>query len=365
MNGQEFALTGQTNSTGSLAVSTANGLDGSAGVVGANAYSTMCANSAAIVAGANATQLAWQTASQVFLQGLGIVKQYEAIEKQGNLADAQRDVALRQITLTEKNFNDLILPAYKQADEYFYKYFRKQWEPKLAKIADCGLQDCEYTPDFNRWVGRGIADAVKVINGAKRANKRALDCYSAGACCDQEYRMAELQARLTVEVVNMGRMHEEEIKAKKDAFYWNRFVNVAQMVNNIGSLAANLQHSGKQSLSQGLNSIQAAVSGFDAAVGSGFSALSQAGSFYGGLGGLAGRISGQQAGEGVAQAILGNQQNALYNPANASATDFRAGYYAVNGGTLPTNNSGVTFGNPGYVTYSERIPEPPTITGGA
>lgn len=346
-----------TLSSGSGTFTTAylgEGIDASSGVVGKSAYNLMCSNAATIANQQSASTFNYQAIAHGFLLALGAAKQYEAIEKQGNLADAQADAVARNIALTERTYEETFLPAYKESQEYFYKYYRKSWEPQLSKIAQCGTKDCEYTPDYTRWIGRGISDVAKVVGAARRASKRMLGPYSAGECCDQDYRILELQARMTTEVINFGRVYEDDLKLKKDTFYWNKQITVAQMIQNIGSLAANTMNSGKQSLAQGLQLQQQALSGFNAAVESGFSALSQAGNFYSGLGGLAGDFFGTQRGAEAGQGLR-NTNTGLYGINPAPATNFGAGFSLVPG-TPGSNNTGYTPGSPALPVYSFASP---------
>jgi hypothetical protein len=226
----------------------------------------------------------------------GAVKQYEMLGKQGDLFEAQKEVTLRNIALAERTFNETLMPSYKLSMDYFEKNFRKQWEPILTKVVACGTKECEYVPDYERHTTRVLADVAKVIAGAKRTARRALDCYSVGTCFDQDYRFAELQARMVVDSKNMGRAYEEDFKLKKDTFYWNRLTTCATIAQNIGSLASNLMQYGKGSLISGLQTITQAGNGFDAAVASGFSTLANEGKFYGGLGAsLQGIFNGRDA----------------------------------------------------------------------
>jgi hypothetical protein len=285
------------------------GLNKSGGIVGTAAYSRMCENGAKISKQEIAANVSLQTLINGFFAGLGLVKQYDMMEKQGELYEAQRDATLRNIALAENNYNQMALPAYKKAEEYFHVYYRRQWETKLKTIADCGLKDCEYTPDYNRWVSRGLADVVKVVNQAKLAGRRQLDKYSAGACCEQDYRFAELQAVLVTDTVNLGRVYEDERKLKMDNFFWNKYLSTAQIIQNIGSLAANINQYGKSNIAQALQLTTQAISAFDRAVESGFAALGQQGSFYGGLANLAGRFTGEAYGRDAATAILQPSQS--------------------------------------------------------
>lgn len=281
------------------------GINGTAGIAGQSAYNTMCANSAAIAATQTAASATWQTVLHTFLLAAGYAKQYDAIEKQGELADAQRDAVQRNMALNEKQFNSVFLPAYQKADQYFFGFYRKQYEPKLKEIVECGLKECEYTPDYNRWISRGLADVAKVVNGAKLAAKRVTDCYSAGACCDQEYRFADMQARLTLDTITYGRIYEDDRKLRIDQTLWGKQMNVASLIQNIGSMAQNTNSQGKQGLIQSLQAQTSAIAGFDAAVGSGFSALNNSASFYGSLGSLVGNQQGTAYGNQVGGMVLG------------------------------------------------------------
>lgn len=244
------------------------------------------------------------TLGQTFLAGIGLAKQYEMLRKQGDLFEAQKDIGLRNIALAEKTFAETFMPSYKMGMDYWEKVYRKSFEPVISKMIDCGTRVCEYTADYERHKVRVLADVAKVINAAKLANRRSQDCYSIGACFDNDYRFADLQARMVVDASNLGRAYEEDLKLKKDTFYWNRMVTSAQAAQNLGSLASNILQYGKGSIVNGLQTLNQAAQGFDAAVGSGFSALSNAGNFYGGLPNTAGRLFGRESGQQIGQAIL-------------------------------------------------------------
>lgn len=306
------------------AIDTTVGIDNTSGIVGKEAYSLMCANAEKVVKSANTSTLTYQAIANAFITGIGLIKQYNALEKQGELADAQRDVALRGITLSERNYNEMALPAYKKAEEYFHVYFRRQWETKLKSIAECGLKDCEYVADYARWIGRGLADVVKVVSAAKLSSKRLIDSYSAGLCCEQDYRFAELQAVLVSDTINFGRVYEDDYKLKRDQFYWNRQTTVANMIQNLGSLAANINQFGKSAVNQALSLQLQAGQGFDRAVESGFAALGQQANFYGSLGGFAGAQSGRAYGQSVGETIFGESGlfgiTPVQNPTSPSYT---------------------------------------------
>ena len=228
------------------------------------------------------------------LTAAGLFKQSDRLEKQGYLFEAQRDVVLRNVALSERTYNDTFLPSYKQGVNFFEKGFRKQWEPILTKIVTCGTQECEYVPDYERHTTRGLADAAKIISGVKRTARRALDAYSIGLCSEQSFKFAEVQARMVIDSKVLGRTFEEDLKLRKDTFYWNRLTTSASIAQNVGSLSANLLIQGKASLINGLQAINQAASGFDNAVASGFSVLSREGSFYGGLGAAANGLFNQR-----------------------------------------------------------------------
>jgi hypothetical protein len=284
----------------------AAGVNLSSGTSGVAAYALYSANATAIAAAEAASKVSLQGVVNSFLLAAGYAKQFDLAAEQGRLADAQRDAVGRNITLTERNYTELALPAYKQAETYFHQYYRKTWEPRLLDIAKCGLANCEYTPDYNRWIQRGIVDVAKVINGAKATAKRALDPYSAGLCCDIDYRFADLQARLTVDTINLGRVHEDERKLRIDQFYWNKLTTTANLINSIGVMAGNMNQYGKQGIASALQLQTSAISGFDNAVQSGFSALGQSANLYGSLGRALGDNRGTAQGREVGQGILGN-----------------------------------------------------------
>ncbi len=240
------------------------------------------------------SEIGLKTVIAGLLTAAGLFKQYERLEKQGDLYEAQRDVVLRNVALSERTYNETFLPSYKQGVNFFEKGFRKQWEPILTKIVTCGTQECEYVPDYERHTTRGLADAAKIISGVKRTARRALDAYSIGLCSEQSFKFAEVQARMVMDSKVLGRTFEEDLKLRKDTFYWNRLTTSASIAQNVGSLSANLLVQGKASLIQGLQAINQAASGFDNAVASGFSVLRNEGSFYGGLGAAANGLFNQR-----------------------------------------------------------------------
>lgn len=301
-------------------------VDMTQGSIGKKAYDNYASNAAANTATSVAGELTWQAVSQAFLLAAGYAKQFDLAEKQGDLADAQRDAVGRNMALAEKNYSEMALPAYKQAEAYFHQFYRKSWEPKLLEIAKCGLKDCEYEPDYNRWVTRGIVDVAKVVNGAKIAARRNMDVYSAGLCCDLDYRFAELQSKLTVDTINIGRVYEDDRKAKLDQFYWNKFTTVGGMIQNIGTLAANINQFGKGAVNQALSLQTQAVAGFDRAVESGMEALKNQSGLISSLGGLIGGNSGRAYGQSIGSLILGNGAQSpitqpKFGPVDTSYTD--------------------------------------------
>lgn len=248
------------------------------------AYAARCANLPAVAAIEAGAKLSVQGIITGLLTAAGLYKQYEALGKQGDLFEAQRDAALSNIAIAERTFTETFLPAYKMAVDYFEKGFRKQWEPVLLKVVTCGTKDCEYVADYDRHTTWARADVGKVVGAAKRAVNGVGVCFAAGSCFNQDYRFAELEARLVVDAKNLGRAFEDALKEKKDTFYWNRLTTSATIAQNIGSLASNIMIQGKGSLINGLQVLGQSATGFDAAVASGFSTLSNQSAFYGGLG---------------------------------------------------------------------------------
>lgn len=335
-----------------------NGLtldDGAAGLsLASQALECPSAVPAALITAGGDSAL--KTIITVALTAAGLYKQYEALGKQGDLFEAQKQVTLRNVALSERTFTETFLPAYKLSTDYFEKGFRKQWEPFLTKIVACGTKECEYVADYNRHTNRGLADAAKVISGAKRTAKRALDAYSLGACAEQAFKFAELQSRMVLDAKSLGRAAEEDFKLRKDAFYWNRLTTAAAIAQNVGSLAANLMIQGKGSLVNGLQAINQAASGFDAAVASGFSTLRNEGSFYGGLGAsVSGLVNGRSSSADAAalanQGTLSGLPNAptFFDTLFKSGQAYTPGQVTTNPASMgTTNRSGQVTTNSGF-----------------
>ncbi len=285
-----------------------------------------CGNLAAIAAADAARKLGVQGVISGLLTAVGLYKQYDALGKQGDLFEAQKDVALRNIALAERTFNETFMPSYKAANDYFEKGFRKQWEPILVKVVDCGTKECEYEEDYARHTSWAVADAEKIVKAAQRSARKVGACSIVGACFNQDYRFAELKSRLVVDAKNLGRAFEDDIKLKKDTFYWNRLTTSATIAQNVGSLASNIMINGKGSLINSLQTINQASTGLDAAVASGFSTLSNQGAFYGGIGAsINGLFNGRDA-KADAQALAAQSiTRALPTPGQFLDRDYEAG----------------------------------------
>ena len=315
-----------------------------------------CTNLAAIAAADAARKLGVQGVISSLLTAVGLYKQYDALGKQGDLFEAQKDVALRNIALAERSFNETFMPSYKAANDYFEKGFRKQWEPILVKVVDCGTKECEYEEDYTRHTSWAVADAEKIVNAAQRSARKVGACSIAGACFNQDYRFAELKSRLVVDAKNLGRAFEDDVKLKKDTFYWNRFTTAATIAQNVGSLASNIMINGKGSLINSLQTINQASTGLDAAVASGFSTLSNQGAFYGGIGAsLNGLFNGRDA-KADAQALAAQSvSQRLPEPGMFFNRDYQAGtpYTPMGLDIMPArmetrNNSGEVVTNQGF-----------------
>lgn len=332
----------------------------------AAAYATRCANLPAVAAIEAGAKLSVQGIITGLLTAAGLYKQYEALGKQGDLFEAQRDAALSNIAIAERTFNETLLPSYKMAVDYFEKGFRKQWEPVLSKVVACGTKECEYVADYDRHTAWALADVGKIVSAAKRAISGVDACSVVGACFNQNYRFAELEARLVVDAKNLGRAFEDDLKAKKDTFYWNRLTTAANIAQNIGSLASNIMVQGKGSLINGLQVLGQSANGFDAAVASGFSTLSNQGAFYGGLGAsINGLFNGRDSKADTA-ALTGQSVSiglpsapTFYNREFGSGPVYAPmGVDYLGSGMQTVNRSGQVTTNPGFgiaATADDRI----------
>ena len=149
---------------------------------------------------------------------------------------------------------------------------------------------------------------------------RSLKRGQVGACCDNEFRFAALQAGLMTKALNLAERYEDDKALRWNQFYWGRMTGAAQMAGNQYSVAANLV----TGAGSGLNSVvsqmgNSASAGFQGAQ-LGIDALGNKANFWGGLGNISGMMAGQQYGSQTANQITSLWGNGVPSIAGSAAT---------------------------------------------
>jgi hypothetical protein len=352
-------LSGQTS--GNLTTDFRDGINQSSGTIGKEWAEKLVQSAKAATAAAVANELSWQAIVGGALTAVGTYKQYDALEKQGNLAEAQIGFGERNIKLAERNFDETVMPSYRLANDYFYNYYRKKFEPKLVDMINCGMRQCEYTEDYDRWKKRAATDSFAIMKGTRLSTKKINDCLAIGECFDNSHRFAELHATMQVATINYGRTYEDTLKLEKDKFYWNRYTTAADVIKNLGVLSSSMQKDAKSAVLSSLGIQNQAIEGLDRAVGSQMSALSQAGNFYGGIGGAYGKLLGSSYGNAVGQEINARPYGVLQQGTPVgmygAQSNFTGGMSGDALGTISGGTDVQNILNPTSQSYPQSYPQ--------
>lgn len=291
--------------------------------------------------GENAAK-AWTDYVPLFISAIGMYKQYQMYEQMGDLAEAQKAMVEAQMAIYNSTFKDITKPSHERARDKLYGTYWNDLYRQVKQAIDCGLGSCEYdaTEAGVEAAARAVADVAIVMRTARRTAKRSLSPSAVGACCDNDFRMASLQAQLTSDAVNSAIRYTDEKKFKWDQFFWQKMTGAATIIQNIGGLAANVHANAASNITSIINSGTAVLGAANQATESGFSALNAQAGLFGGIAGLGGAIFGNSVGGQMGQQLLNgfNPQQAL-NPQGFTAPN------AITAQT-PTFNWGNNFTGP-------------------
>ena len=218
-----------------------------------------------------------------------------AADKQSNIASNQAEVAAGQLALSREIFDTITRPQFNRASQYLWGYGTVWGTNIIEQVVRCGLSVCDYTINVDV-PNRVIATTAAAVNAARRNGLRSVRKGQVGACFDNDFRFAALQAALTVKAVGIAEQFESNKALQWGQFYWARNLNAAQMAHNVIATGANLLVGAGTGIQQALNGMTGITgSTFDAARLSTQAAGNQQ-SVTSGLGSLAGLLLGGKQG---------------------------------------------------------------------
>lgn len=216
----------------------------------------------------------WGLVITTIITALGAYKQFEMFRKMGNLAQEQADATKVFSKIQKDVFDKITLPQHKKADTFFWSYLRGGFVKDIEKkVSECGLKYCEYQGDEEEDISSAYADAYEIINNLRLKSKRSTSPFQVGECCDNSFRLDDLEARMLVTATSAAKRRYDDKKLKFDTLYWNKYLGVAQMAQNTQQVGANLLVGAGTAIQNSLNSQGQTLRDSDLAVQSQFAAL--------------------------------------------------------------------------------------------
>jgi hypothetical protein len=249
------------------------------------------------------TSSLWAALPGVIIAALGAYKQYEMYAKMGDLAVAQQKMVDSQRERYEKLMDTVSLPNMVQARANLWGYALPYAKNITSKVVDCATAICNYNRRPTN-TSAAAASVARIMSGARRTSRRASNPRATGVCCDNDARLAAVQAQLLASNVMLAERYEDEVEFKHNQFYWSRMLGGGQMAQRMAELSGNLAQGAATQLSSVLGGINTAIE-----LGQGNARLASVGlngqaGVFGGLGSLGGVLAGNAVGSMSGNNIL-------------------------------------------------------------
>lgn len=232
-----------------------------------------------------------------------VTQQYDLLERQTDLNERTVDYAERYLELAEDNYQDITLDAYQRQSD-LYDRFTTLFQGFEQTFLDAASPLREYTPDYATQQGRATAGVGQQFSMIRQRRARQRSRYAAGECCHESLMLDIAQAQAMGDAMNRGYRYEDEKKYRMDEWYWQRFSQAMQMVENMRAGVITGLNGGVANATGAVGAIGSAIGQLSNAVRGASSAMQDQASFFGTLANGAFQYSGFQAGRGSVQGLV-------------------------------------------------------------
>jgi hypothetical protein len=246
----------------------------------------------------------WAAAAGLILAGVGAYKQYQMYSQMGDLAASQQKLVDSQRARYEKQMDSIYLPNLKQARENLWSYGLPYAKSITEAVVACATKACEYARrKTNTTLAAGRV--ATIMNAARRTARRSMNPRATGVCCDNESRLAAMQAALVVSESIVNDRYEDALELQWNQFYMNRMNLGAQLAQRMGELSSNMAVAAATQLSSVMGGLSQALSVGQQGIQQQGAALQGMGQVFGGLGSIGGILAGNSMGAAAGSQLFG------------------------------------------------------------
>jgi|GEM_PF-5132520 len=247
----------------------------------------------------------WGAAAGLILAGIGAAKQYQMYSKMGDLAGAQQKLIESQRVRYEKLMDAIYLPNMKQARENLWSYGMPYAKQITDLVVSCATQACTYVRKKSN-TSAGIGRIATVMSAARRTARRSANPRAMGICCDNEARLAAVQAALVVGESLIADRYEDAQELAWNQFYANRMNQGAVLAQRMGELSNFIAQGAAGQMSSAMSGLSGVLQVGQQGLAAQSAALTGQGGVLGGLGSLGGLVAGNLLGGNQAAQLFGN-----------------------------------------------------------
>lgn len=233
----------------------------------------------------------WQAVLASLIGTYGLVRQYQILQDQLNLAERSVTQADDYLALADSAYNNISVPTFTRQAQQFDRYTSTFGGYEDIYMADAfRLQ--EYTPQYDVQMGRTLASVQAQFDKAALQRKRMTGKYNTGRACHDATWFATMTALAKVDAVNHGYRYEDSKKITLDGWYWDRRTAGARINEAHASRIVSGINGGASVVGDGLNSIGNSIGRVQGAVAQASQAFGEQSNFFGSLANSAFRGAG-------------------------------------------------------------------------
>lgn len=267
----------------------------------------------------------------------GLIRQYELLERQTDMNERMVDYSERYLELAEDNYTDITLNAY-EAQRQLFDRFAATFQGFEEEFLNEASERTEYTADYPLHEGRAMAGVGQQYSLLRQRRARQRSRYDRGLCCSEELLLDISQAQALTDAGQRGFRYEDEKKMRLDEFFWTKYSQAMQLVENMRSNVITGLNGGVANATGAVSAISGVLSqGIQATRGASAAIQDQA-SFFGTLSNGAFEVIGFGRGRG---SVNGN-----YGPITTGMTSMSTlmGMGSARSGLSQMSSGGISSG---------------------
>lgn len=213
---------------------------------------------------------------------VGIVKQWETLDRQTDINQEAVNQAREYLELAQDNYTDVTLRAF-ECNKLLFDHYVDVHEAKGDAFVTFAEEDRAFTPDCPTAQSRAVGVARNAFTETSLAHRRVTSRYAGGMRAELVHRNRVRQALAETHAANVGFRYEDERYMMWDKYHFDRRRAGAAFIEAMRSHVISGINQGTANATSGVGMVGSGIASLGSVTSSMADALSNKASFYGNL----------------------------------------------------------------------------------